>query len=61
MTREAKAIKKKISVITREQVIIRVPKALVELAAVNKNTEMEFSINRKGLLEIKQVEGKPNE
>jgi len=61
MTREAKAIKKKISVITREQVIIRVPKALVELAAVNKNTEMEFSINRKGLLEIKQVEGKSNE
>lgn len=61
MTRVGKAIKKKISVITREQVIIRVPKALVELAAVNKNTEMEFSINRKGLLEIKQVEGKSNE
>lgn len=56
-----KHIKKKVAVNSRTEIILRIPKALVDLASIKNNTEMEFSINRKGLLEIKQVEGKSNE
>ena len=50
-----KNITKKIAVITKDTLGVRIPKTLLDIAGINKETQMEFSINKKGLLIIKQV------
>lgn len=50
-----KNITKKLTIINRTDLGLRIPKTLLEITKMNKDTEMEFSIDKKGLLIIKQV------